>query len=323
MNPSPLFRRCIAAAIVCIASAAGAAYPDKPIRIIVPYPPGGSVEIVSRVISDRLAQALGQPVVVESKGGAAGNIGAHYVATQPADGYTLIMGTQSTHGTNNLLFKETRHDPVKDFEPITMVAAAPLLLVVNPKVAATDGKSLLQYIAGQKDGVSFGSASTGGGGHLAGERFKKLTGLNLVHVPYKGSGPLRSDLIAGHVPMSFDNMASALPAVQAGQLRALAVTSAARSSVAPDIPTMAEAGFPPVVLDTWYALFAPAGTPKPVVERLNQEVVKILQEPAVAERLRGLGMDVVTTTPEGLRTRVVEDTARYKRIIDDAKIEAQ
>jgi tripartite-type tricarboxylate transporter receptor subunit TctC len=177
LNPS--IKRLVALGYLWMAGAAMAAYPDKPIRIIVPYPPGGSVEIVSRVISDRLAQALEQPVVVESKAGAAGNIGAFFVATSPADGYTLVMGTQSTHGTNNLLFKDTRHDPVKDFEPITMVAAAPLLLVVNPKVPAIDGKSLIKYIGEQKDGVSFGSASTGGGGHLAGERFKKLTGLSL------------------------------------------------------------------------------------------------------------------------------------------------
>ena len=323
MKLLPCLRRLALLGSLFIATTASAAYPEKPIHIIVPYPPGGSVEIVSRVISDRLAQALGQPVVIESKGGAAGNIGALYVANAAPDGYTLVMGTQSTHGTNKLLFKETRHDPVKDFEPITMVASAPLLLVVNPKVPATDGESLIKYIRDQKSGLSFGSASTGGGGHLAGERFKKLTGLSLVHIPYKGSGPLRSDLIAGHVPMSFDNMASSLPAVQAGQLRALAVTTAKRSSVAPAIPTMAEAGFPDLVLDTWYALFAPSGTPKPIVDRLNQEVVKILNDPAVTERLRGLGMDVVTTTPDGMRTRVIEDMARYKRIIDDAQIEAQ
>lgn len=323
MNPSWLLSRCAAFAICLTASVASAAYPDRPIHIIVPYPPGGSVEIVTRLISDRLAKALDQPVVVESKGGAAGNIGSYYVATQPADGYTLVMGTQSSHGTNSLLFKETQHDPVKDFEPITMVAAAPLLLVVNPKVPVTDGASLIQYIEKQKDGVSFGSASTGGGGHLSGERFKKLTGLHLVHVPYKGSGPLRIDLIAGHVPMSFDNMASALPAVQAGQLRALAVTSATRSSVAPDIPTMAEAGLPELVLDTWYALFAPAGTPRPIVDRLNEEVVRILKEPEVTKRLHDLGMDVVTTSPDELRKRVEEDMVRYKAIIDDAGIQVQ
>ena len=317
------FRRGVAICGVLAAGVAAAAYPDKPIRIIVPYPPGGSVEIVTRAISDRLALALGQPVVVDSKGGAAGNIGTWLAATAPADGYTLVMGTQSSHGTNKLLFKDTRHDPVKDFEPITMVAAAPLLLVVNPQVPAQDLKSLLAWIRQQKQGASFGSASAGGGGHLAGERFKQITGLELVHVPYKGSGPLRADLIAGHVPLSFDNMASALPAVQAGQLRALAVTSAQRSAVAPDIPTMGEAGMPDLVLDTWYALYAPAGTPPAIVERLNREVVRILQEPDVQKRLLGLGMDVVTSTPEGLRQRMVDDLARYKRIIDTAKIEAQ
>ncbi|MET0207747.1 MAG: tripartite tricarboxylate transporter substrate binding protein [Burkholderiaceae bacterium] len=306
------------------AAAADAAWPVKPIRIIVPYPPGGSVEIVSRMISDRLALALGQPVVVESKGGAAGNIGAQYVAQSAPDGYTLVMGTQSTHGTNKILFKDTRHDPVKDFEPITMVAAAPLILVVNPKVVdVKDVKGLIGYIKAQSKGVDFASASTGGGGHLAGERFKKITGLDMVHVPYKGSGPARADLLGGHTTMMFDNVASSLPSVQAGQLRALAVTSAQRSSVAPEIPTMAEAGVPDFVIDTWYALYAPAGTPQAIVNRLNVEVVKILKLPEVAEHLKGLGMDVVVTTPQGLKDRMKTDLERYARIIRDAGIEAE
>jgi tripartite-type tricarboxylate transporter receptor subunit TctC len=184
MGVSRWFKHCVAVVGVAAAGVVGVAqaqFTDKPIRIIVPYPPGGSVEVITRTIGDRLAQVLGQPVVVDSKGGAAGNIGSYLAATAPADGYTLVLGTQSSHGTNKLLFKDTRHDPLKDFEPITMVESALLLLVVNPKVAAQDVKSLLARIPQQKAGVSFGSASAGGGGHLAGERFKQITGLDLVH----------------------------------------------------------------------------------------------------------------------------------------------
>jgi tripartite-type tricarboxylate transporter receptor subunit TctC len=190
-------------------------------------------------------------------------------------------------------------------------------------VDVKDVNGLIAYLEAQGKPMDFASASTGGGGHLAGERFKKLTGLPLFHVPYKGSGPVRADMLGGHVTMMFDNMASSLPAVQAGQLRALAVTSAQRSAVAPQIPTMAEAGLKDFVIDTWYALYAPAGTPAPIVARLNREVVKILAEPEVAQRLHDLGMDVVPTTPEGLHERMKVDFDRYSRIINDAGIEAE
>lgn len=300
-----------------------ASYPGKPIRLVVPYPPGGTVEIMARIIGDELTKAWGQAVVIDSKPGASGNIGSLLVARAPADGYTLVFGTQSTHGTNSLLFKDTGFDPVKDFEPIAMVAAAPLLLVVNPKLPVTSVKELVAYIKGQPKGLDFASASTGGGGHLAGEMFAKAEGLNLVHVPYKGSGPARNDLIAGHVSFMFDNIASSLPSAQQGQLRALAVTSAERTGAAPDLPTMHEAGVDGVVIDTWYAIYAPAGTPRDIVHKLNAEIVRILHLPQVVTRFKGLGLDIVAGTPEELASRMKGDLQRYGKIIRDANIHVE
>lgn len=317
---------CLALGLVLSLSAwaqADVAYPNKPIRLVVPYPPGGTVEAMARVIGDEIAKTWGQPVLVDAKPGASGNIGSTLVARAPADGYTLVFGTQSTHGTNSLLFKDVGFDPVKDFEPITMVAAAPLLLVVNPKLPVTTVKDLVAYIRKQPKGLDFASASTGGGGHLAAEMFAKAEGLKLVHVPYKGSGPARNDLIAGHVSFMFDNIASSLPSAQQGQLRALAVTSAMRTNAAPDLPTMQEAGVEGVIIDTWYAIYAPAGTPRDIVRKLNAEVVRVLRLPHVATRFKGLGLDIVAGTPEELASRMKGDLLRYGRIIREAGIQAE
>jgi tripartite-type tricarboxylate transporter receptor subunit TctC len=329
--PAPTRR--LAAALVGAALAALAApatvladattYPNRPIRMVVPYPPGGTVEVIARTLGEELTRAWGQPVLVESRPGASGNIGVQAVAAAAPDGYTLVIGTQSTHGTNTVLIRDTKHDPYKDFEPITMVAPAPLILVVNPKTPVSNVRELIDWVRTQKQGVTFASPSTGGGGHLAGERFKKITGLDMVHVPYKGSGPARIDLIAGHVSMMFDNIGSSLPAAQAGQLRALAVTGARRTGVAPDLPTMIESGIPGFALDTWYAIYGPAGIPKDIVRKLNAELVRVLQLPAVQAKFRGLGMDVVTSTPEELTARMRADMQVYAEIIRDAGLKAE
>lgn len=316
-------RHCLAACLALSLSSwalADAAYPGKPIRLVVPYPPGGTVEVMARVIGEEITKAWGQPVVIDSKPGASGSIGSALVARAPADGYTLVFGTQSTHGTNSLLFKDIGYDPVKDFEPVAMVAAAPLLLVVNPKLPVNTARELVAYIRKQPQGLNYASASTGGGGHLAGAMFARAQGLQLVHVPYKGSGPARNDLIAGHVPFMFDNIASSLPAAQQGQLRALAVTSTARTGAAPDLPTMQEAGVDDVIIDTWYAIYAPAGTPRSIVQKLSAEVARILRLPNVAARFKGLGLDVVASTPDELAARMKTDLQRYGKIIREANI---
>ncbi len=317
---------CLAVCLVLSLSSwalADPAYPNKPIRLVVPYPPGGTVEVMARAIGEEITKAWDQPVVIDSKPGASGSIGSALVARAPADGYTLVFGTQSTHGTNSLLFKDVAYDPVKDFEPVTMVAAAPLLLVVNPKLPVNTAKELVAYIRKQPQGMNYASASTGGGGHLAGEMFGRAQGLQLVHVPYKGSGPARNDLIAGHVPFMFDNIASSLPAAQQGLLRALAVTSGARTGAAPDLPTMQEAGIDDVIIDTWYAIYAPAGTPRSIVQKLSAEVARILRLPSVAARFKGLGLDIVASTPDELASRMKTDLQRYGKIIREANIRAE
>jgi tripartite-type tricarboxylate transporter receptor subunit TctC len=308
---------------LAVSAAAQPDYPSRPIRLVVPFAPGGTIEAMSRIIGEELTKTWGQPVLVDAKPGASGNIGTQIVASAPADGYTLVFGTQGTHGTNRILFKDTRFDPVKDFEPVTMVADAPLLLVVNPGLPVRNVKQLVEYIRKQRAGLDYASASTGGGAHLAGEMFARSEALKLVHVPYKGSGPARTDLIAGHVSFMFDNIASSLPAAQAGQLRALAVTGARRTPAAPELPTMQEAGIDGVVIDTWYAIYAPAGTPKPIVNKLNAEIVRVLRLPQVAARFRALGLDIVASTPQELAARMESDVKRYGKVIREAGISAE
>lgn len=315
----------LCATVLCFALPAQAdpSYPDRPIRLVVPFTSGGTIETMSRIIGEEVAKTWGQPMLVDAKPGASGNIGTQFVAAAPPDGYTLVFGTQGTHGTNRILIKDTKFDPVNDFEPVVMVADAPLLLVVNPKLPVNTVDELLAYIRKQPAGLEYASASTGGGAHLAGEMFAKSTGVKLVHIPYKGSGPARTDVIAGHVPFMFDNIASSLPAVKAGQLRALAVTGAKRSSAAPELATMEQAGVRGVVIDTWYAIYAPAGTPKSIVAKLNQEITRVLHLPHVAARFHGLGLDIAAGTPEELGTRMKSDLLRYAKVIQEAGIKAE
>jgi tripartite-type tricarboxylate transporter receptor subunit TctC len=308
---------------LALSAAAQSDYPSRPIRLVVPFAPGGTIEAMSRIIGEELTKTWGQPVLVDAKPGASGNIGTQLVASAPADGYTLVFGTQGTHGTNRILFKDTRFDPVKDFEPVTMVADAPLLLVVNPRMPVSNVKELVEYIRKQPAGLDYASASTGGGAHLAGEMFARAAALKLVHVPYKGSGPARTDLIGGHVSFMFDNIASSLPSAQAGQLRALAVTGTRRTPAAPELPTMQEAGIDGVVIDTWYAIYAPAGTPKAIVNKLNAEIVRVLRLPQVAARFRALGLDIVASTPQELAARMESDLKRYGKVIREAGISAE
>ena len=320
-----LIRTCVlACALACSAGVqAEADYPNKPIRLIMPFPLGGAMESLARLIGEEMTKSWGQPVLVDSRPGAAGSIGTQQAARSAPDGYTILFATQSTHGVNSILYKNTPYDPFKDFEPITMVASGPLLLLVNPKIPVKTVEELIAYIKSRSSGLNFASTSIGGSPHLAAEMLKRAASLDLVHVPYKGSGPARMDVIAGHVLMLFDNMGSSLPAVQAGQLRALAVTGSTRSSVVPELPTMAEAGFPDVVLNAWYAFFAPAGTPKAIVEKVRAETARILKLPHVAERLRSLGVDAIASSPQELTERMRSDMQRYERIIREAGITAE
>ena len=250
-------------------------YPTKPIQMIVPFPPGGTTDIFARLIGQKLSEALGQQVVIDNRGGAGGNIGANAVAKADPDGHTLVMGTVGTHAINPSLYVKMPHDVLRDFEPVAFVAGVPNVMVVNP--TAVKAKTVQEFIQEAKAApgkFSFASSGNGTSIHLSGELFKQMTGVNIVHVPYRGSGPAVNDLVAGQVHLMFDNLPSSIQQIRAGNLRALAVTSAQRSPALPDVPTVAESGLPGFEASSWFAIFAPAKTPKPIVDKLNAEVLK-------------------------------------------------
>lgn len=315
-----MLRPLILSAVLAAAPfAAAAEFPEQPIRWVVPYPPGGTTEALARIIGDEVSNILGVQVSVDPRPGAAGNIGSNHVAQSPADGYTILLGTQSSHGTNGLLMPDMPHDALTDFAPISMIATAPLMLVVNPEVPAETVDELVAWIEGE-GGANYASTSPGGGAHIAGEMFRLATGLDLNHIPYAGSGPSRTDVMAGHVPMMFDNIPSSLPFVREGQLRALGITGMARSEAAPELATMIELGYPDIVFEGWYAVFAPAGTPEDVVATLNEAINTALQTDSVVERLENLGLQIELMSPEELAARMATDVDRYGAVIEAAGI---
>jgi tripartite-type tricarboxylate transporter receptor subunit TctC len=280
-------RRFALAALAAIAFPAAAAdWPARPIHLVVPYAPGGPVDVSARLLAVPLQKALGQPVVVDNKPGAGGNIGADAVAKSAADGHTLVMGAIATHAINPTLYRNFPYDPVRDFRHVALVVQVPNVLVVNNDVPAKSVPELIAHLKRNPGKLAFASGSTGSTGHLAGELFKQLTGTDMVHVPYKGSAPAVLDLLAGRVHLMFDNLASALPNIKAGKVRALAVTTAKRSSFVPDLPTIE--GFN---LTTWWGVMAPAKTPDSAVERLSREVRAAIEQPDVNEKLRAMGSE--------------------------------
>jgi tripartite-type tricarboxylate transporter receptor subunit TctC len=296
----------------------GQAYPSRPIRLVVPFPAGGPLDAAARDIGNRLTEAWGQPVVVDNRPGAGGNIGADLVAKSLPDGYTLLMGALSTHAVNVSLFDKLTFDPVKDFAPITLVAVTPNVLVVNPAAPAHNVKELVAYARANPGKLSFASGSNGSAGHLAGELFKMTAGVDMIHVPYKGAAPAMQALLGGQVNLMFDNLASAMPQVKAGKLRALAVTTAHRSALVPELPTMAESGVSGFDIYTWYGLLAPAGTPKAIVDKLQGEVTKILRAPEMKERLNGQGAEPAPTTPEQFAGLIRSEIPKYAKIVKDS-----
>jgi tripartite-type tricarboxylate transporter receptor subunit TctC len=291
------------------------AYPSKPIRFVVPYPPGGPLDTVARLLGAKVAESTGQAVVVDNKPGAGGNIGAEIVARSPADGYTILMGAVATHAINPSLYKSIAYDPVKDFAPITQVASTPNVLVVNPNVPARDVKEFIAYAKANPGKLNFGSGSTGSAGHLAGELFKSMAGVDMAHIPYKGAAPAMQDLVAGQVQLMFDNWSSSRGQVQGGRIRALAVTTAKRSALAPDLPTIAESGLPGFDISTWFGIFAPAGTPKPALDRLHAEFVKALALPDVREKMANLGAEPVGNSPEEFAAYIRAEAEKYAKVI--------
>lgn len=294
--------------------AAAQAYPAKPIHLVVGYAAGGSTDSVARLLGQKLAEELGQPVIVENKPGAGATIASDYVAKAAPDGYTLFMSTIA-NTINTTLYKRLSFDFERDFAPVSLVATVPNVLVVNPEVPAKTVKEFIALAKSKPGGINFGSSGSGSSVHLSGELFNMVAGVQLTHVPYKGSAPAAVDLMSGQIQAMFDNLSTALPFIKAGKLRALAVTSAERSPAAPDIPTMAEAGLPECEVLSWFALVAPAKTPKDIVDRLNAATVKALADPAVKQQFAALGADPVSSTPAVLADLIKSETAKWAKVV--------
>jgi tripartite-type tricarboxylate transporter receptor subunit TctC len=298
--------RLAAALVWLLAAKAALAWPDKPVHIVVPYAAGGPVDLSARVLAPRLQQALGQPVVVENKPGAGGNIGADSVAKGEPDGHTLVMGAIATHAINPSLYPKIPYDPIRDFAHVALVVQVPNVLVLNHEVAARTVNELVSLLKSKPGKFDFASGSTGSTGHLAGELFKQMTGTFMVHIPYKGAAPATADLFAGRVQLMFDNLASALPNIKAGKVRALAVTSAKRTSFLPDLPTLDEAGLKGFDMTTWWGVMAPAKTPRAVVDKLSDEILRAMAAPDVQERLRARGSEMPAVRTPAQFTAFVE-----------------
>ncbi len=304
----------IAAAPVALAQT----WPAKPVRIVVPFPPGGGTDIGTRIVAQKLQEAFSQSFVVENKPGAAGIVGTEYTAKSPPDGYTFMMGNIGTHAINVSLYKKLAYDPVKDFAPVSMVADLPLLLLVHPSVPANSVKELIALARSQPGKLNFSTSGAGGSMHVAAELFKSMAGVDMVHIPYKGGAPAVADLIAGQVPLSFATVLETIQFVKAGKVRALAVTNNRRSVALPELPTIAEAGLPGYQSISWLALFAPAGTPRDIVNRVSSETVRILKISDVKERLLGQGAEPIGSTPEELAATLAADMAKYAKVIRES-----
>jgi tripartite-type tricarboxylate transporter receptor subunit TctC len=308
-------------ASAAVASAQG--YPAKPIRLMVPFPPGGSTDIIARIVSQKLGAQLGQPVVVENRGGAGGSLGTAIVAKAPADGYTLTVGTTSTHVVAPSVFQKLEYDPVKDFAPISLIAVTPYLLVVNPTVKAASLKELVALLKSQPGKMNYASAGVGSTTHLAMEMLKGATGTYALHIPYNGNGPAGTAVIAGQVEILFGSLPAVLPHAKAGRVRALAVGTPKRSPSLPDVPSVAESGYAGFDASLWLAIMAPAGTPQPVIERLHKEVVAAIADKATAETLDKNGAEPVTSTPAELAAMIRDGVGKYAKVVKDAGVKPE
>jgi len=301
---------------------AQAAYPDRPVRVIVPFPPGGATDIVGREIADKLSRSLGQPFVVENRSGASGNIGMEAAARSAPDGYTLVVGAPQTLTINPQLMTMT-FDPQKELAPVVVIASVPNVLIVNPKLPVTTVGELIALAKKEPGKLDYGSSSIGGTPHLSAELFKSMTGTHIVHVPYRGSGPALTDLMGGQIDLMFDNLPAALPHVKSGKVRALAVTTTQRTQSAPDLPTLAESGLPGFDSEGWFALLAPAGTPDAVLEKINSEVNRILKTDDFRERLAKVGAEAVGGSRADFQGRIQNETQRWGKVIRTAGIKAE
>jgi tripartite-type tricarboxylate transporter receptor subunit TctC len=296
-------------------AAAQDAFPTRPVSLVIPFPAGGSTDLVGRIIAEKMSSLLGQQVVVENRGGAGGNVGSAAVAKAEPDGYTLLIGTVATHAINAALYKKLPFDPVADFAPVSLLVVVPNVLVVNPDFPAQNVQELIALAKEKPGELSYASSGNGTPLHLSGELFKSMAGIDIVHVPYKGSGPALIDVIGGHVPIMFDNLPSSTGYMEAGKLRGLAVTTAERAPSMPDLPTIAESGLPGYETYTWNALFAPAGTPPEVIAKLNEVAVAAVNDPEVQAKLADVGASVVGSTPEKLGEHVKAEMAKWAPVV--------
>ena len=316
---------CVGAALLLAAATsapvlAQPAYPTKPVRIIVPSTPAGVLDNVARTLALRLGDQLGQPIVIENKPGAGGNIGAEAAARSPADGYTLFIGFNATHGANLALFGKLSYDPVGDFAPISLLGAVPNIISVHPAQPVNSLAELVALAKAKPGQLSYASSGNGTSTHLAAELFKAVAGVDIAHIPYKGSAPAVTDVIAGQVPVLMDSVASSTAHVKAGKLKALATTSPKRLLVLPDLPTVAESGYPGFQSTAWVGLLAPAGTPKAIVEQINAAVLKVMALPETRERMAGFGAEITTSTPDEFAAHIRTEMAKLGKVIRDANI---
>jgi len=294
------------------------AYPNKPIRLVVPYPPGGPLDMAARALAERVKESLGV-IVVENRPGAGGNLGVDQVAKSPPDGYALVIGAVATHAVNPWLFSKLPYDPIKDFSPITLIAHVPNVLVMRPERAEQLGirsaRELFDYSRKNPARLNYASGGNGSAGHMAGELMKSQAKISAVHIPYPGAAPAQLGLLAGQTDFMFDNLASATAQIRAGKLRALAVTTAQRASALPEVPTMAEAGLPGFDVSTWFGVFAPAGTPREIVTRLNTALTTALRSPELRERLARMGAEPAPGTPEQFSELLRSELSKYQKVV--------
>lgn len=308
-----------ALALTCTFAGAQANWPDKPIKFVVPYPPGGGTDVIARIVQQKLQEALGQPVIIENRGGAAGVIGTEVVAKAQPDGYTVLF-TLSSHTINPAIYPKLSFDTVNDFEPVGIVASLPQILVANPQFPANTVAELTAMAKAKPGALQFASVGNGSPGHLAGELYKLSTGTKMIHVPYKGGGPAVTDVLGGQVPLLWVSIPAAAQHVKSGKLKAIAVSTLKRSAAFPNVPTMQEAGVADFNVDSWYAMFVPAKTPKPVIQKLNAALNRVLKDPDIQQKLLAQGSEGVGGTPEQLGTIVKDELVKWAKLAKEAQV---
>jgi len=301
-----------------VTSAFAQQFPSRPVRIINPFAPGGATDILARQMAQKLGEMWGQAVVVENRAGASGAIGVEMVAKSPPDGYTLLIATQTTHAANPALYPKLPYDAAKDFAPLTLAGSTPLALMVRPSIPVTDVKQLIAHAQKNPAKLVYASGGNGTSQHLTAELMKSMSKTYMLHIPYRGAGPALADLLGGQVDLMFDNLPTALPHINSGKLRGLAVTSASRSKLAPDLPTMAESGLPGFDLTTWFAFYAPAGTPAAIVDKISSDMRRVLAQPDMQQRLAAIGVDIIASSPNELAAFQRAEIAKWGKIVKDS-----